>query len=76
MNVYTIHVAGQLDERWSVWLEGWQIAPHPDGGSTLTGAVRDQAELHGVLNRVFGLNLELVGVVRENPHPTTSLDEG
>ncbi|WP_231505136.1 GNAT family N-acetyltransferase [Cellulomonas sp. URHE0023] len=46
---YTIRIAGlPLDENWS----GLTIAPNHDGTSTLTGEIRDQAELHAVLARL------------------------
>ena len=40
------------------------IATVANGEATLTGAVRDQAELHGLLDRVFDLNLTLLEVKR------------
>ena len=64
--IYFIHVAGRLDPRWSAWFDGWQIS-HLTGDETLiSGLVRDQAELHGLLNRIFGLNLTLLTVYRES----------
>jgi hypothetical protein len=63
---YHIHVAGRLDPRWSAWFAGWQIS-HPAADETLlSGSVRDQAELHGLLNSLFGLNLTLLAVYRES----------
>lgn len=35
-----------------------------NGEATLTGAVRDQAEIHGLLDRVFDLNPALLAVNR------------
>jgi hypothetical protein len=46
---YTIRVAGHLDAHWSPRLADLTIAHHPDGTSTLTGRLADQAQLHGVL---------------------------
>ena len=40
------------------------IQRDPAGGTTLSGAVRDQAELFGLLMKVCNLNLTLVAVER------------
>jgi hypothetical protein len=61
---YRIHVAGRLDPSWSDWFSGWQITHLPNNETILSGPVRDQAELHGLLNRVFSLNLTLLKVDR------------
>ena len=47
--------------------EGMTLA-RAEGTTTLTGPVRDQAELQGLLQRVSGLGLTLLEV--------TSIDEG
>ncbi len=57
-----ITVKGQVDRDWSDWFDGFEIAHCSDGGSILTGAVRDQAELRGILSRLADLGLELVSV--------------
>jgi RimJ/RimL family protein N-acetyltransferase len=46
---YEIRVEGHLDEHWSERLGGLAITRNADGTSTLTGAVADQARLHGAL---------------------------
>jgi hypothetical protein len=46
---YTIRVAGHLDDHWSPRLAGLSITRDPDGTTTLTGYLADQAQLHGVL---------------------------
>jgi hypothetical protein len=61
---YAIRVQGHLDARWSEWLEGMTLT-HEEGGVTrLEGPVRDQAALHGVLNKLRDLHLTLVTVER------------
>jgi hypothetical protein len=58
---YQIRITGQLDVRWADWFEGLTITL--DGGDTLiTGAVADQAALHGLLKRVRDLGMPLVSV--------------
>ena len=60
--VYQIRIKGQLDQTWSDWFTPLTIVNEPQGEATLTGAVRDQAELHGLLDKVFNLNLTLLAV--------------
>ena len=64
--VYQIRVDGHLDETWINWFSPLAVANEANGEATLTGAVRDQAELHGLLDRVFDLNLTLLAVNRVN----------
>jgi hypothetical protein len=70
--VYQIRVQGHLDETWIDWFSLLDIVNESNGEAVLTGAVRDQAELHGLLDRVFDLNLPLLSV---NPikDPSTSM---
>ena len=69
---YFIRVAGRLDPRWSAWFDGWQISHLPGDETLISGPIRDQAELHGLLNRLFGLNLTLLAVYRESDTDITS----
>lgn len=64
--IYQIDLQGRLDESWSDYLEGMTITVEKRGDgsdvTTITGAVVDQAALHGVLNRIRDLNLPLLSV--------------
>jgi hypothetical protein len=62
--VYQIRIQGHLDETWINWFSPLAAVNDENGETTLTGAVRDQAELHGLLDRVFDLNLTLLAVNR------------
>ena len=62
--VYQIRITGHLDEAWITWFSPLVVVNEEIGEATLTGAVRDQAELHGLLERVFDLNLTLLAVNR------------
>ena len=64
--VYQIRIDSHLDETWINWFSPLAVANEANGEATLTGAVRDQAELHGLLDRVFDLNLTLLAVNRIN----------
>jgi hypothetical protein len=62
---YQITVQGRLDSDWSDWFEGMTLTTAVDlKGSitTLTGQVIDQAALHGLLNKLYGLGLPLLAL--------------
>jgi hypothetical protein len=66
--IYHIRVSGGLDPSWSVWFEHFAITR--DGEATLlSGPVRDQADLRGILNRLWDLNLVLDSVARAAAEP-------
>ncbi|MBV9685460.1 MAG: hypothetical protein JO046_26950, partial [Solirubrobacterales bacterium] len=46
---YAIRVDGHLDDHWSAWLGEPDMTREQDGTTTLTVAIADQAQLHGVL---------------------------
>ena len=65
---YTIVVRGELDERYGYLFDGMQM--HRVRGTTvLTGNVTDQAQLHGLLERLEQLALELVSVQQRPRRP-------
>jgi hypothetical protein len=49
--VYQNRVSGQLGSEWGEWFGDFTIDNQPNGESTLTGAVADQAALHGLLQQ-------------------------
>ncbi len=59
---YEIRVKGHLNSAWSEWFDGLTITNAENGEATITGAIPDQAALHGLLARVHALNLPLLGV--------------
>jgi hypothetical protein len=69
---YQIVVRGELSQRYSTAFEGMALEAE-DGLTTITGPVVDQAHLHGLLDRVRDLGLELVSVNAAFTHalPTT-----
>jgi hypothetical protein len=62
---YEIRVQGVLDESWSAWLGGLDVRPLSSGETLLSGTIRDQAALHGLLNKIRDLGLPLVGLVKK-----------
>jgi len=71
---YELRVQGHLDDHWTAWLGDLAVARHEDGTSTLTGAVADQAALHGLLAKVRDLGIPLLSVTSNDPHPTLAND--
>ena len=63
--LYEIKVKGHLDQSWSTWLDDLTIEPQAHGETLLTGPVRDQAALHGLLNKIRDLGLPLLGVEKK-----------
>jgi hypothetical protein len=62
MQEVEIRVRGQMDKSWADWFGGLTITHAENGETALTGPVRDQAALHGLLSRLAGLGLPLVSV--------------
>ena len=62
--IYEIRVEGHLTDSWSDWFEGLMTRQEPNGETTLSGSLADQAALYGVLTKIHNLNLILVSVHR------------
>jgi hypothetical protein len=61
---YRLIVEGELNDR--IAFEGMTLT-HEDGNTVLTGPIRDQSELQGVLQRMSALGLTLLGVTALTP---------
>lgn len=61
---YSITVNEHLDDSWSTWFDGLTITRNTDGTSTLTGVIRDQSALYGLIDKARDLGLTLVAVGR------------
>jgi hypothetical protein len=66
-DTYELCVQGHIDDRLSRPLGGLTVRRRADGTTMLTGAVVDQAALHGVINRIRDLGLPLLSVRRTDP---------
>ncbi len=56
-----IRIQGHLDKKWKNYFEGLEI--NYEGNNTLlTGEIKDEAHLHGILNQIRDLNLKLMSV--------------
>jgi len=68
-SIYQIRIEGHLGPAWTDWFAGLSITLEDDGDTLLTGAVVDQAALHGLLKKVRDLGVPLVSVDRLEPSP-------
>ena len=61
-----ITVRGRVASHWSRWLEelrfSYRLSENGDDLTDLTGTVPDQSALHGMLNRIWNLNLTVLSV--------------
>ncbi len=57
-----IKVKGQIDEKWSEWLDDLAITHTEQDETVLAGPIIDQAALYGLLSKVRDLGLSLVSV--------------
>jgi hypothetical protein len=62
--VYQIRIKGHLGCQWTDWFEGLTLTLEDNGETLLSGAVVDQAALHGLLRKVRDLGMPLLSVVR------------
>jgi hypothetical protein len=58
---YEIVVTGRLSDRLASAFPGLVLEPRP-GQTVMRGVVADQAQLHGVFDRLSDLGIELVSV--------------
>jgi hypothetical protein len=72
--VYRIVVRRELGERYALAFEGMEMESK-QGDTVLTGEIIDQPHLHGILDRINGLGLELLSVqaLPEHTNPTSPL---
>ena len=61
--MYRIVVRGELDSRFAYLFNGMEMA-RVEGTTVLSGRVIDQAQLHGFIERLNELGLELLTVER------------
>jgi hypothetical protein len=69
--VYRIVVRSELTDRYACAFEGMELETK-NGQTILTGEVKDQPHLFGILDRLNSLGLELLSVqaLSEDAHPS------
>ena len=60
---YEIRIRGHLDESWADWFNELTIRHEANGDTMLSGLLVDQAALHGVLNRLRDLGIQLISAL-------------
>lgn len=74
---YRLRVDGYLDQRWSGWFDDLTLTRERDGTTSLSGAVTDQAALHGLLMKIRDLGITLISVdVIDPPDKATPITSG
>ena len=67
-----VRVKDRINKQWSEWLGGLTISHSDPDETVLTGLVRDQAALYGIISRLRDLGLELASVssqkIEEDSH--------
>ena len=58
--LYEIKISGHLDTHWSQHFGGLALWHDVHGDTLLTGAIPDQAALHGILGQIRDLGLSLI----------------
>jgi len=64
---YQLRVQGHLGDHWSAWFGDLALTHESDGTTSLSGAVADQAELHGLLRKIRDLGVTLISVQMTHP---------
>ena len=56
-----IIIQDHLDEKWKGWFDGMEI--YYEGDNTIiTGNLKDEAHMHGILNQIRDLNLKIISI--------------
>jgi hypothetical protein len=64
---YVIRVKGHLDTFWQDWFENLLISHEEDGTTLLSGPIKDQAALYGILCKMRDLGLTLLELSASAP---------
>ena len=64
---YVIRVKGHLDIFWQEWFENLLITHERDGTTLLSGPIKDQAALYGLLFKMRDLGLTLLELSASAP---------
>ena len=62
MEEIKIRIRKQINFDWSDWLDGLSITQTNDGETILSGCIRDQSALRGLINMIADLNLPLSSI--------------
>ena len=60
---------GHINRDWANRLYGLQITHTSDGNTVLSGPLRDQAALQGLLSQLFRIGIQIISVSSDNITP-------
>ena len=72
--VYRIVARRELSDRYACAFDGMHMETE-EGLTILTGQIKDQPHLHGILNRLYGLGLELLSVEARPDAPLSNEED-
>ena len=62
MQYVEIRIKGDIDRDWSDWITALTVTHTAQGETVLSGYVRDQSALLGLMNSLSGLGLHILSV--------------
>ena len=62
MEEIEIRIRKQINFDWSDWLSGLSVTQTNNGETILSGCIRDQSALRGLINMIADLNLPLSSI--------------
>ena len=62
MQQVEIRVEGHIDQTWVEWLDSFTLTHTEQGETILTGEVKDQAALYGLIAKLRDLGVKLISV--------------
>jgi hypothetical protein len=69
---YRLVLAGELSPRYATVFEGMQVTSE-SGETVVVGTIQDQAQLHGLLDRIASLGITIVSLAPANGEETSAL---
>ena len=69
MQQVEIRVKGHINSDWANRLGGLDITHTPDGNTVLSGPLRDQAALQGLLSQLFRIGVQIISVSSDSITP-------
>lgn len=71
-----ILVKGLLNRDWEDWFGGFSLARTTAGETELSGPIRDQAQLRGMVSRISDLGLELISLETDGKRASGTVTGG
>ena len=75
MEKIEIRIREQINFDWSDWVGGLSISHADNGETVLSGYIRDQAALRGLINMIADLNLPLSSVESKKVKASTESEK-